>query len=91
MKLETAVIISKATCLTTIPMVSALGAGASQLNTPTVLGIPKEVLVLICTAYTAGAGGLLAFLSQSFGTFMSNRNGNGVSLPDPGQPKPPTP
>ena len=74
MKLETVIIITKGFCLATIPMVSTFGGGLSMLNGVTsIAGIPIQVLQLLCAAYTAGAGGLLAFLSQSFGDFLAGR------------------
>lgn len=48
-------------------------------------------LTIIVGALGAGFTQLLAFMSSRFADWTAHRNVNGVSLPDPGQPKPPTP
>lgn len=83
MSLQTAVIITKGACLVIIPTGTVFNEGLKQLATPSIFGIPKEVVSLIVAAIVAGAGGLLAFLSTSFGTYLTKRNG---VAPDPAKP-----
>ncbi len=98
MKLETVVILLKGACLTYIPFGSAIAAGLPELGVTSVFGVPVKFLTLLMAATVAGAGGLLAFTSQSFGTYMKARqNGNGTILlgsgdkPAQNPPQTPTP
>ena len=84
---ETAVIFTKGLCLLTIPAFTALSAGLPEIGMPTLFGVPVKVWVLASQAIVAGAGGLLAFISTSFGNYLVTRSGGG----DPGQPTPPKP
>jgi hypothetical protein len=78
MKLETLIIVTKGACLTWIPFGTAISAGLPELGVEALWGVPIKVLTLAFAASVAGAGGLLAFLSQSFGNFMNDRKiGNG--------------
>lgn len=79
MKLETAVLVTKGACLVIIPTFTVINEGLKKVSSPTVLGIDKELAELFCSAIVAGAGGLLAFLSTSFGTYMTKRNGVAVT------------
>lgn len=73
MNLETAVIITKGFCLTYIPLGSALAEGMDPAPIPGLLGLSAKT---ITTATVVGSGGLLAFLSSSFGKYMNSRNGS---------------
>lgn len=73
MKLESVVIITKGACLTAIPTLSVIGGGIDTLGLQVVFGVPVCLIKLLCAAGAAGAGGLLAFISQSFGDFMQKR------------------
>lgn len=90
MKLETAVIITKGFCLTYIPLGTALSAGLPETGMLTIWGLPMKFWTLLIASTVAAAGGLLAFLSQSFGTYMSNRPDPTPVIPSK-PPVPPTP
>lgn len=75
MKLETFLLLLKGVCLTAIPIFSTFGGGLSFLKMDTVFGVPVALLQLICSAITAGAGGLLAFISTSMADHLA-KNGN---------------
>ena len=92
MKLETLTIITKGACLTWIPFGTAISAGVSELGVETMFGVPVKVLTLAFSASVAGAGGLLAFLSNSYGNYMKDRkeNGNTAFITKPPTPPPNT-
>lgn len=80
MNLENALILVKGFCLTYIPFAGALATGlvAADLGVATIFGLPIKVWALLFTASSTGVGGLLAFISTSFGEYMTKRaNGNG--------------
>jgi hypothetical protein len=83
MKLDTIIIITKGLCLTIIPTFSVIGGGLGQLNMPVIHGMPVGFWQLVCAAVVAGAGGLLAFISQSFGQYIQGRVIPTVPLPTP--------
>jgi hypothetical protein len=85
MKIETAVLLIKGACMTTMPTVAALGAGLSELNGPTIWGVPTKVLMLACSIYGVFAGAVLAWLSSSASDLI--KRGNGGAVP----PEPPKP
>jgi len=79
MKIETAAIITKGACFMTIGVFSPLASGLSQWieggSIPTL-----NWIVIGAACCVSGATQMLAFLSQSFGTYkaeMSKTNGNG--------------
>lgn len=81
MKLETVVILTKGLCMAYIPFGTGLTAGLPELGIPAVFGIPVKVLTMIFASTVAGAGGLLAFLSNSFGSYMTDRKNGGAEPP----------
>ena len=81
MKLENCVIITKGACLTYIPFGTALSAGLPEMGVTQLLGVPVKIWQLFFAATVSGASGLLAFLSQSFGSYLAARSvaGNGTT------------
>ena len=80
MKLETAVIIAKGACLMVIPTFTAIGAGLPEIGIAVIFGLPLKFYTLLCAAIVAGAGGLLGFISTSFGSFLLTRPESGSTL-----------
>jgi|ERR1035437_1685625 hypothetical protein len=73
MKLENFVVVTKGLCLMVIPTFTAIGAGLPEIGIPIILGLPLKFWTLLCAAIVAGAGGLLGFISTSFGSFLLTR------------------
>lgn len=86
MRIEIGILWIKGICMTTMPTIAALGAGLSELNGPTICGVPTKVLMLGCSIYGVFAGAVLAWLSSSAGDLI-RRSGNGGAVP-PAEPKP---
>jgi len=72
MNLKTAVIITKGACLTIIPVCTAINSGLDGHDSEVMFGLGVWFIKLLLAALVAGAGGLMAFLSTSFGTYLLN-------------------
>lgn len=81
MNLKTAIIITKGACLTYIPLGTAIVAGLPETGVTTLFGMPIKFWMLLTSASVAGAGGLLAFISTSFGDFLQTRTNGTTKTP----------
>lgn len=92
MKLNTGIIIIKGLAFVAVGAGTSLSTSLAQyVNTGE---WPSRIAwwgVVIPSCVVAGANSILSFLSGSFAQYKAERSSNGASLPDPGQPKPPTP
>lgn len=92
MKLNTGIIIVKGMAFVAVGVGTSLSTSLAQyVNTGE---WPSRIAwwgVVIPSCAVAAANAILSFLSGSFAEYKAERSGNGISLPDPGQPKPTTP
>lgn len=92
MKLNTGIVIIKGLAFVTVGVGTSLATSLAQyVNTGE---WPSRIAwwgVVIPACAVAAANSVLSFLSGSFAQYKAERNGNVVSLPDPGTPIPPKP
>lgn len=88
MNLSTIILVTKGICLAWIPTGTAIAAGLPETGVNTLFGMPIKFWCLLMSASVAGAGGLLAFISTSFGTFLASLNGVDRGAKPPDAPKP---
>lgn len=81
MKFETTIMLVKGWCIVSGAVAGAFIAGLDKLPGPTLLGVDKLLLGFLAGLYVVAVNGTLAFLSQSFGGYLTGRgNGNTVTI-----------
>jgi len=60
--------------MTYIPFGSAIAVGLPETGTHSLFGLTAKFWCMLISASVAGAGGLLAFLSSSFGKFQQEKS-----------------
>ena len=86
MKSDTWVLFSKGLCYTIIGGVTPLTTGLGQWIDVGTWPPGVNWVVIIAGCLVGAATQLLAFLSQSYGVWKTDRNGNGGAVPPPPKP-----
>jgi hypothetical protein len=89
MNINTAALITKGWCIITGGMAAAIAAGITQIDVTEFHGVSTKIFALFLGSYSVGCNLLVAFLSQSFGTWNNERKTNGTAAAVAAdQPKP---